>query len=456
MTTIAARVNDRASQYQKLSKELAREHEYNLELEGCTAERDRLTEQIRSKQVELGALIENSQKEFDDVRKLRHLSLRSAAATLTGKKREKTAIGQAKYQQAFDTEQQCKRKIEELQAELGIVTDKQTSLERQMDHIRQTREELNRLLDEIFDVSDPSYPLEPQLKSELDNYIQQSDTAARDAGRFKDAEYNLDQAKREMNKTIRALDSAINYVPFDLFGVSMMDEHQAACLELSKRHAWEAQRRMNIVRQVLPEVPHPETLDTVTNNMVLNNLQINMSYVDVAWKAKAQHTFALIATCRHNADKSLQWIRHYKQYAEGAQGRLQVAIESTRNALHNERRRIVDGILSGQPVDGFGGTSSSDYPDQPPPMYEAPPPDTNNAAAAPPTIPQDAMLSPPSPSNSTLSNNTPPSSSRPLSHPPPQVSPAQPPPPPLANGDHIPPATPPKYKSQNTHNPFRQ
>ena len=58
------------------------------------------------------------------MRKLRHLSLRSAAATLTGKKREKTAIGQAKYQQAFDTEQQCKRKIEELQTELGIITDK--------------------------------------------------------------------------------------------------------------------------------------------------------------------------------------------------------------------------------------------------------------------------------------------------------------------------------------------
>lgn len=58
------------------------------------------------------------------MRKLRHLSLRSAAATLTGKKREKTAIGQAKYQQAFDTEQQCKRKIEELQTELGVVTDK--------------------------------------------------------------------------------------------------------------------------------------------------------------------------------------------------------------------------------------------------------------------------------------------------------------------------------------------
>lgn len=53
---------------------------------------------------------------------------------------------------------------------------------------------------------------------------------------------------------------------------------------VSKRHAWEAQRRMNIVRQVLPEIPHPETLDTVTNNMVLNSLQINMSYVDVAWK----------------------------------------------------------------------------------------------------------------------------------------------------------------------------
>lgn len=61
MATIAARVNDRASQYQKLSRELTRQHEINIELEGCNAERDRLTEQIRSKQVELGALIENSQ-----------------------------------------------------------------------------------------------------------------------------------------------------------------------------------------------------------------------------------------------------------------------------------------------------------------------------------------------------------------------------------------------------------
>lgn len=85
---------------------------------------------------------------------------------------------------------------------------------------------------------------------------------------------------------------------------------------VSKRHAWEAQRRMNIVRQVLPEIPHPETLDTVTNNMVLNSLQINMSYVDVAWKGNPEHKWMGLSfnTCsfytqpRHNTHSL--WLLH--------------------------------------------------------------------------------------------------------------------------------------------------
>lgn len=56
-----------------------------------------------------------SKKEYRDVRRMRHLSFRSAAATLSGKKKERTAKEEAKYQLAFENEQRSKRELDELQ-----------------------------------------------------------------------------------------------------------------------------------------------------------------------------------------------------------------------------------------------------------------------------------------------------------------------------------------------------
>ncbi|KAI9312402.1 hypothetical protein BX666DRAFT_1987127 [Dichotomocladium elegans] len=442
MVTLAARVHDRAPQYQQITQELIHEHDVSLELEGCLAERQRLSQEIQSKQFDLTRLSENSKHEFAEMRKLRHLSFRSAAATLTGKKREKTAEGEAKYQLAFEEEQACKRRIEELSTELGRVADKQASLEQRMARIRQARQDCSRLLREVFESStseDSSFPLEPQLRAEIQNYETQMATATRDQTRFKDAEHNLVQAKRTANKVLRFLDNAINYVPFDLFGASMMDEHQLACLEGARRQTYEVQRRLNIARQVLPEIPYPAMLDVITHNTLLG-LQLNMTYVDVTWKAKAQHSYALIITALANIDNSIKWVRHYLQYAQGAAERLQVAIESTRNALENERRRIFEGILSGEPIQAMGSANID-----PPPKYEAPP-DINNTALSgggeqPPRIPESA-LSPPSPTRSLSASDSSPvlSNARPVSQPPRQ--------PPI-------PATPPQpYVAQNGHNPF--
>jgi hypothetical protein len=46
---------------------------------------------------------------------MRHLSFRSAAATISGKKKEIIAKEEAKYQLAFENEQRSKRELDELQ-----------------------------------------------------------------------------------------------------------------------------------------------------------------------------------------------------------------------------------------------------------------------------------------------------------------------------------------------------
>ncbi|KAI7859882.1 hypothetical protein BDC45DRAFT_495220 [Circinella umbellata] len=356
--------------------------------------------------------------------------------------------------------------------ELDVLANNQDQLERQANHMRETRTQLKLLLDNIFSVSDPGFPLEPQLKAELQNYINQQIGATRDLGRFKDTDHNLTHAKRDINKVLRLLDTAMSYVPFDLFGGNLMDAHQAACLEGAKKQTYEVQRRLNVARQILPEIPHPGLLDVVTQNLLLN-MQLNLNYVDVAWKAKAQHTYALLVTCQKNIETSLRWVRHYLHYTEGALQRLEVAIESTQNALEIERRRIVDGILAGQPVDGLAGFGISGSPsstqeqgpqvqidDQPPPMYESPPDANINNLATIPSIPSNVHLPPPSPTStleninspalasttSLSSNNSPSQQLRPPSQPP---APYAPPSPTTSS------STPPNTTHNNSHNPFR-
>lgn len=79
------------------------------------------------------------------------------------------------------------------------------------------------------------------------------------------------------------VDAAISYVPFDLFGGTIMDVQQLTLIDGVRRHTHEAQRRLNTARRVLPELPHPATLDVVTNNVLLQ-MRLDIHYVDIAWK----------------------------------------------------------------------------------------------------------------------------------------------------------------------------
>ncbi|ORZ03305.1 hypothetical protein BCR43DRAFT_483104 [Syncephalastrum racemosum] len=382
MTTLSDRITEVGPRYRELAQILALEHNASLQFESCTVDRDRLAQQIQSKQAELNNLTESSKREFQKVRKLKHLSLQNAAATLTGKKREMVLRGQENYQHAFDIEQSCKRDIEQLSAELGVLAQTQNQAEQELSRSRHAKAELSQLLEEVFTVSDPAYPYEPQLKAELQNYLSQQEAATRDLGRFKDADHNLVEARRELMKGTRMVDAAISYVPFDLFGGTIMDVQQLTLIEGVRRHTQEAQRRLNTARRVLPELPHPATLDVVTNNILLQ-MRLDINYVDIAWKAKAQHAGALFGTVQHNIDSSLRWVRQYIQYTEGALERLKIAVDSVRASLETERRRIVEGILSGEPVDG----RADDVFDQPPPMYEAPPEDEEAPTADVPAVP---------------------------------------------------------------------
>lgn len=83
----------------------------------------------------------------------------------------------------------------------------------------------------------------------------------------------------------------------------------------------------------------------------------------------------MLATAYRNIQNSLTWVKQYLDYATTALGRLNVALDSTKAALDNERRRIIEAVLAssnaGTNVPLFT-TSYHGNDEPPPPVYEAP------------------------------------------------------------------------------------
>ncbi|KAL0087042.1 hypothetical protein F4703DRAFT_1850146 [Phycomyces blakesleeanus] len=419
----------------------------------------------------------NRKKEFDEVRKARHLSLRSAAAALKGKKKELIAKEEARYQQAFENEQRCKTEYEELCGALSRLDMQSEGVQRQLDQFNRDRELLNRMYDQVFSNNDPAYPLETQLKTEIHNYTEQRRLAQRDSGRFRDADHNLGQALRETVRVSALLDACLTYVPFDIFGGTTVDVQQVIYVEAARKHVYEAQRRINIACTVLPEIPNPALLNVVSSNRFLT-MQFNSTFIDTTWQAATHEMLYRIVLVQRNIENSMTWTRQYMQYAEGAVAKLDQAIENTKKSLEKERKRIFERVLAGAPpppqiTDTAGGSSSastsanaSNYDDSlfspsydaPPPVYEAPP------ASQIAQNSSNGNVMPPLPTNNSSfpSVNTPPMDNINI-EPPIQLSPSQAPthpPRPItpvtSNPDPISSYPPPQYVSQNGNNPFQQ
>lgn len=179
--------------------------------------------------------------------------------------------------------------------------------------------------------------------------------------------------------------------------------------EVCKKKMWDIQRLLNAVRTILPEIPHPQTLDVITNNPLLYS-QPSWNYFDQAWKGKHEYFFIVLMftlylvravqclgqmnAVHQNVLNSINWVTQYKKYAREATNRLATAIETAKSRLEAERRHTIESILSGNP-NGFDAMGIDHELNPPPPVYEAPSTDNSSQKheAPLPAIPSYMSLS---------------------------------------------------------------
>ncbi|CAO3702137.1 unnamed protein product [Rhizopus stolonifer] len=363
-------IQDQSEYYRKLTKELEVESRVRTELNEIRRQSDDIALLVDVKQKQVIDLEKQFKKEYEDVRKLRHLSFKSAAATLSGKKKELTAKEEASYQLAFENEQRVKRELENLKVQLNDLEMKERELKNQSNKFHDSRAQFDALLEQIFEFEDPTFPQNTQIKAEIKNYEGQRQLAKKDEGRFTNAEDQLIKSSLGIKKTMHILGKTVNYEPFDIFGTPLLEEEQIRNVEVCKKKMWDIQRLLNAVRTILPEIPHPQTLDVITNNPLLYS-QPSWNYFDQAWKVRAVQCLGQMNAVHQNVLNSINWVTQYKKYAREATNRLATAIETTKSRLETERRQTIESILGGNP-NGFHAIGIDHELDPPPPVYEAP------------------------------------------------------------------------------------
>ncbi|RCH86008.1 hypothetical protein CU098_007160 [Rhizopus stolonifer] len=358
-------IQDQSEYYRKLTKELEVEGRVRTELNEIRRQSDDIALLVDIKQKQVIDLEKQSKKEYEDVRKLRHLSFKSAAATLSGKKKELTAKEEAGYQLAFENEQRVKRELENLKVQLNGLEMKKRELKNQSNKFQDSRAQFDALLEQ----------------------------ARKDEGRFSNAEDQLVKSSLGIKKIIQILGKTVNYEPFDIFGTPLLEEEQIRSVEVCKKKMWDIQRLLNAVRTILPEIPHPQTLDVITNNPLLYS-QPSWNYFDQAWKVRAVQCLGQMNAVHQNVLNSINWVTQYKKYAREATNRLATAIETAKSRLEAERRHTIESILSGNP-NGFDAMGIDHELNPPPPVYEAPSTDNSSQKheAPLPAIPSYMSLS---------------------------------------------------------------
>lgn len=172
----------------------------------------------------------------------------------------------------------------------------------------------------------------------------------------------------------------------------------------AKRRICDIQRMLNLVRTILPEIPHPNTLDVVTNNPLFE-LSFNVESIDPNWNGKCIHSssidarklislfpsfffftaktaqcFKQIAGTLRPIENALKWVKNFREYTLKALKRLNNTLSVTTQALETERKRIIEEVFAGHTGTQVEELSENDLlfadtnPEElPPPVYEGPP-----------------------------------------------------------------------------------
>ncbi|KAI9273692.1 hypothetical protein BY458DRAFT_507893 [Sporodiniella umbellata] len=391
--TLVTCIEDQADYYRQLKDRLREEKRIKQQLEEIQKQIEDHLCWIDAKQRQVISLEKQSKKEYENVRKLRHLSFKSAAATLSGKKKALEAKEEADYQLAFENEQRAKRELGQLQEAQGHWMAQEKKLKGEhLSLLKEARAQFDSLLDQIFEYKDPNFPQETKLKEELKSYSTQRQLAIRDSKRFEDAEEQLVKASADIQKTVQILGSTINYNSLDVFGTPLLEEEHIRHLEVCKKRMWDIQKLLNTARAILPELPHPQTLDVVTNNALLY-VQLGWNYFDQAWKVRAVQCLSQLNAVHQNVQNSIQWTVQYKYYSQEAVQRLATAISDTQALLEKERCGFIERVLQA----GAGaGASTSESHSEPPPIYEAPKPNAESPS------PESSLQRPFNPNNPFL------------------------------------------------------
>jgi hypothetical protein len=289
-----------------------------------------------------------SKDQLERLQHLRHGGVKRAWYRTQGKLEEKLKEEEKDWLREFELVQAAKAKGEEQQKEV----EEARRLSDQVIHAKhvyeRSQQELNNLLNELFDGPTPSYPSEDEIEQSLVSIRQRADNISVLAKRQAFVLKTLQRAHECLVASLQNLQSSLQMNTYDMFthgGYAdwMVHSSLAQARDLAAR----AQYLVTEVRRIEPNVPHLGDIQIEQDNLVFNIIFDNI-FTDLRVRQIIQESTQKVYRATTILEQQVLPGQVSKTQAAEAQiESCQTEVRKLEQAMWNERSRIMTEVIRG-------------------------------------------------------------------------------------------------------------
>ncbi len=285
--------------------------------------------------------IQMTKKEYEDVEKLKNLSLKSIIAGLKGNREEQIKKEELEYFHALNREQAAKKDLESLENRLKIAQSELENLKQLVEKKKTLEQKLQVLIDDICaGVKDP---IEDELELKLSKLEKRKFPLEQERNRYKNALSHLNNAHFHYSSALNELNSAMSASTWDTFfgGGLFADAIKHSRIADARDASIRGRRALQLAYEIVPNLPRILAARIEEINKFWDVFFDNI-FSDLNAREKIQRSIYSTQESLEGINRANSWLKVQIQKIDSEFRNLQSEISQTRQDLTKRRRSLID------------------------------------------------------------------------------------------------------------------
>ncbi|MFW9854758.1 MAG: hypothetical protein ACFFFG_06840 [Candidatus Thorarchaeota archaeon] len=336
---------DVITQYHDLELKLKELTDIEVKLQDQRSYRRDLEELSQNANEHLSQLSAQRYKEFQDVKKLKEMSVTSVVARLKGDREEKLQKEELEYFTILNKEESAQVEVNRLNTLIKDTDYNITELEKLLSLKRTLQKDLEGLIHEVCaGVTDP---IEDGIEADLKVLVTKTNPISLRRSAYTRARAHMQNAERNLGEALDLLGSASSLSTWDTFfgGGIFVDSMKHSRMATARNLVHSAHNDIQLANKEAPEIRASSQAFVEDISFFWDGFMDNI-FSDLSSRGKIHRSISSVRDALEDSHNVIQWIDRQLNQLDNEYKALEEQIKDTRSRLLRERKRMIEDAIS--------------------------------------------------------------------------------------------------------------